>query len=157
MTFCAAGDTIEMENGRGTKGDAVVRRGRTETRPAACATRLEAEALAVEIGIYAEMSKQCRELPESDPLCTAYQDARDAATLAHTAIQKLGDMLRKIAKITRPSLWEELVVAKGGTCEPTPDGWNLASACVELVRRRAQVDCDPDGRTGAAPQPPGMG
>ena len=88
MTFRAAGDTIEMENGRGTKGDAVVRRGRTETRPAACATRLEAEALAVEIGIYAEMSKQCRELPESDPLCTAYQDARDAATLAHTAIQK---------------------------------------------------------------------
>ena len=134
-----------------------MRQARTEIRPVTRVTGLEAEALSVEIGMFVEMAKQCQSRPDNDPLCVAFIDARDAATLAHTAMQKLGDMLRKAANITRPGPYEELIVAKGGVYEPTPDGWNLASACVELVRRRAQVDCDPNGRTGAAPEPPGMG
>ena len=87
----------------------------------------------------------------------AWNDAVDAATLAHLALQKLGDMLRKKAQIAEPGPCEQLITAKGEPSEPAPEGWNLASACVELVRRRAQVDIDPDGRTHATVEPQGMG
>ncbi len=87
----------------------------------------------------------------------AWNDAADAATLAHLSLQKLGDMLRKKAKITAPGPYEGILVAEGEPYDSTPEGWNLASACVEIVRRRAQVDCDPDNRTGATVEPQGMG
>ena len=117
---------------------------------------MEVEALSVEIGMFKEMPKQYLERPDGGPLCAAWNDAVDAATLAHLATQKLGDLLRKKANITEPGPYEELIVAEGRPYEPTPEGWNLASACVEIVRRRAQVDCDPDNRTGATVEPQGM-
>jgi hypothetical protein len=100
--------------------------------------------------MFKEMPKQYLERPDGGPLCQAWNDAVDAATLTHLAMQKLGDMLRRKANIAEPGPYEELIVAEGKTYEPTPEGWNLASACVGIVRRRAQVDIDPDNRTGAA-------
>jgi len=120
-------------------------------------TGLEEQARSVEVGMFEEMPKQYLERPNGGPLCVAWNDALDAAALARLAMQKLGDMLRKKAQINGPGPSDQLITAKGQPCEPTPDGWNLASACVELVRRRAQVDCDPNGRTGADPEPPGLG
>ena len=98
--------------------------------------------------MFEEMPKQYREHPDGGPLGTAWNDAADAATLARLAMHKLGDMLRRKANVTEPSPCEQLITGKGQPCEPTPEGWNLASACVAIVRRRAQVDIDPDGRTG---------
>ncbi len=106
---------------------------------------MQEQARSVEVGMFEEMPKRYLERPDGGPLCMAWNDAVDAATLAHLALQKLGDMLRKKAQIT-----------ERGPCEPAPPGWNLASACVGIVRRRAQVDCDPDNRTGAAVEPQGM-
>ena len=103
--------------------------------------------------MFEEIPKQYRDRPDGGPLCQAWNDALDAATLAHLALQKLGDMLRRQAQITKPGLCEQLSTAKGESYEPTPEGWNLASACVAIVRRRAQVDCDPDGRTRAISGP----
>ena len=120
-------------------------------------TGLEEQARSVEIGMFKEMTKRYRERPADGPLCTAWNDAVDAATLTRLAMQKLGDMLRRKAQIADPGPCGQLLTAKGEPCEPTPEGWNLASACVELVRRRAQVNCDPDGRTGATVEPQGMG
>ncbi len=97
--------------------------------------------------MFSEIPKQYSDRPDGGPLCQAWNDALDAATLAHLALQKLGDMLRKKAQITEPGPCEQLVTAKGEPSEPTPEGWNLASACVAIVRQRAAVDCDPDGRT----------
>ncbi len=116
---------------------------------------LEEQARSVEVGMFKEMPKQYLERPDGGPLCMAWNDAVDAATLARLAMQKLGDMLRRQAQITKPGPCEQLITAKGEPCEPVPEGWNLASACVAIVRRRAQVDCDPDGRTrtSACPEP----
>ncbi len=110
-------------------------------------TVLEEQARSVEAGMFKEMPKQYLERPDGGPLCIAWNDAVDAATLARLAMQKLGDMLRRQAQITKSGPCEQLITAKVEPCEPTPEGWNLASACVAIVRRRAQVDCDPDGRT----------
>ena len=107
--------------------------------------------------MFKEMPKRYRECPAGGPLCMAWNDAVDAATLAHLATQRLGAMLRKEAQITEPGPYEELILTEGQPYEPTPDGWNLASACVGIVRRRAELDIDPDGRTQADPEPPGMG
>ena len=109
-------------------------------------TGLEEQARSVEVGTFKEMPKQYRDRPDGSPLCQAWNDAVDAATLARLALQKLGDMLRRKANIAEP-----------GPYEPAPEGWNLASACVGIVRRRAQVDCDPDNRTGATVEPQGTG
>ena len=108
---------------------------------------LEEQARSVEVGMFKEMPKQYRDRPDGGPLCMAWNDAVDAATLAHLAMQKLGDLLSRKANITEPGPCEQLITAKGEPYEPTPEGWNLASACVAIVRRRAQVDIDPDGRT----------
>ena len=118
-------------------------------------TGLEEQARSVEVGMFKEMPKQYLERPDGGPLCMAWNDAVDAATLARLAMQKLGDMVRKKGKITEPALPNKLITAKGEPCEPTPEGWNLASACVAIVRRRAQVDCDPDNRTRATVSPTG--
>ena len=131
--------------------------GRREKIKAKFVTVLEHKALSVEIGMFSQMPQRYRECPDNSPLCLAWLDAADASRLLHVAMQKLGDMLRKSAQITEPGPYEESILTKGEPYHPTPDGWNLASACVELVRRRARVDIDPDGRTGAAPEPPGMG
>ncbi len=119
-------------------------------------TGLEEQARSVEVGMFKEMPKQYLERPDGGPLCMAWNDAVDAATLARLAMQKLGDMLRKGAGITRPGPYEEIIIAQGQPCEPTPEGWNLASACVGIVRRKAQVDIDPDNRTGKTVEPEGM-
>ena len=118
-------------------------------------TGLEEQARSVEVGMFEEMPKQYRERPDGGPLGTAWNDAADAATLARLAMQKLGGLLRKKAQITEPGPCEQHITAKGAPSEPTPEGWNLASACVAIVRRRAQLDIDPDGRTGAisCPEP----
>ncbi len=118
-------------------------------------TVLEHKALQVEIGMFKEMPKQHLERPDGGPLYMAWNDALDAATLARLAMQKLGNMVRKKGKITESALPNKLITAKGEPCEPTPEGWNLASACVAIVRRRAQVDCDPDNRTRAPVSPTG--
>ena len=118
-------------------------------------TVLEHKASQVEIGMFSQMPTQYRDRPDGGPLCTAWNDAADAATLARLAMQKLGDMLRRKANIPEPGPCEQLITAKGEPCEPTPEGWNLASACVAIVRRRAQLDIDPDGRTGAGFEPRG--
>ena len=120
-------------------------------------TGLEEQARSVEVGMFKEMPKRYLERPDGGPLCQAWNDALDAAALARLAMQKLGAMLRKSAQITEPGPHEELILTEGQPYESTPEGWNLASACVELVRRRARVDCDPGGRTGADLEPPGMG
>ncbi len=120
-------------------------------------TVLEEQVRSVEVGMFEEMPKQYRERPDGGPLCMAWNDAVDAAALARLAMQKLGDVLRKKANIAEPGQCEQFITAKGEPCEPVPDGWNLASACVAIVRRRAQVDIDPDNRTGAAVEPQGMG
>jgi hypothetical protein len=109
-------------------------------------TGLEEQARSIEVGMFKEMPERCRERPDGGPLSMAWNDALDAATLAHLALQKLGDMLRRKANIAEP-----------GPCEPAPPGWNLASACVGIVRRRAQVNIDPDNRTGAAVEPQAVG
>ncbi len=106
--------------------------------------------------MFSGIPKQYRDRPDGGPLCQAWNDAVDAATLARLAMQKLGDMLRRKASITEPSPCSQLITAKGEPSEPAPEGWNLASACVAIVRRRAAVDCDPDNRTGAATEPQGM-
>ncbi len=120
-------------------------------------TGLEEQARSVEVGTFQEMPKRYRKRPDGGPLCVAWNDAVDAATLAHLALQKLGDMLRKKAQINGPGPCDQLITAKGEPYEPAPEGWNLASACVAIVRRRAQVDCDPDNRTGATVEPQGVG
>ena len=112
-------------------------------------TALEEEALSLEMGLFSEMPEQYREKPNSDRLCTTWNDALDAVMLASTAMEKLGNMLRKKAKITEPGPYEKILVDGGDAHKPVPADWNLVSACVGIVRRRAQVDCDPDGRTGA--------
>ena len=119
-------------------------------------TGLEEQARSVEAGMFKEMPKQYRERLDGGPLCMAWNDAVDAATLARLAMQKLGDMLRRKANITEPASPNKLITAKGQPCEPTPEGWNLASACVGIVRRKAQVDIDPDNRTGKTVEPEGM-
>ncbi len=120
-------------------------------------TGLEEQARSVEVGMFSEIPKQYGDRPDGGPLCMAWNDALDAATLAHLALQKLGDMLRRKANIAEPGPCEQPITAEGAPCEPAPEGWNLASACVEVVRRRAQVDIDPDNRTGAAVEPQGVG
>ncbi|MCH8858018.1 MAG: hypothetical protein IID54_00400 [Proteobacteria bacterium] len=119
-------------------------------------TGLEEQARSVEVGMFSGMPQRYRDRPDGGPLCMAWNDAVDAATLARLAMQKLGDMLRKGAGITRPGPYEEIIIAQGQPCEPTPEGWNLASACVGIVRRKAQVDIDPDNRTGKTVEPQGM-
>ena len=118
-------------------------------------TGLEAQVRSVEVGMFKEMPEQYRDRPDGGPLCMAWNDALDAATLAHLALQKLGAMLRNKAQIAEPGPCEQLITAKGEPSEPAPEGWNLASACVAIVRRRAQVDIDPDNRTGAGFEPRG--
>ena len=118
-------------------------------KKAEAVTGLEEEALSLEMGLFLEMPEQYREKPNSDRLCTAWNDAMDAVALASTAMEKLGNMLRKKAKISEPGPYEQMCVDGGDAHEPVPADWNLVSACVGVVRRRAQVDCDPDGRTGA--------
>jgi len=138
-----------IESSRSTNADP--RRRTIAGRPrqeAERVTGLEEQARSVEVGMFEEMPKQYRERPDGGPLCQAWNDAVDAATLARLALQKLGDMLRRKANITEPGPCEQLITAKGEPCEPVPEGWNLASACVAIVRRRAQLDIDPDGRTG---------
>ena len=110
-------------------------------------TALEEEALSLEMGLFSEMPEQYREKPNSDRLCTAWNDALDAVMLASTAMEKLGNMLRKKAKITEPGPYEKILADDDH--EPVSADWSLVSACVGIVRRRAQVDCDPDDRTGA--------
>ncbi|MCH8881019.1 MAG: hypothetical protein IID34_14215 [Planctomycetes bacterium] len=118
-------------------------------KKAEAVTALEEEALSLEMGLFSEMPKQYLERPDTDRLCTTWNDTMDAAMLFSTAIEKLGNMLRKKAKITEPGPYEKILVDGGDAHEPVPADWNLVSACVGVVRRRAQVDCDPDGRTGA--------
>ena len=118
-------------------------------------TGLEEQARSVEVGMFEEMPKQYLERPDGGPLCQAWNDAVDAATLVRLAMDKLGAMLRRKANITERGPCEQLITARGAPCDPTPEGWNLASACVAIVRRRAQLDIDPDGRTGAGFEPRG--
>ena len=131
--------------------------GRRQLIEAKEVTVLESKSLQVEIGMFTHMPKQYREHPDNSPLCLAWLDAVDASRLLHVAMQKLGDKLRRKANIAEPGPSDQLITAKGEPCEAAPEGWNLASACVELVRRRARVDIDPDGRTGATVEPQGMG
>ncbi len=77
--------------------------GRQQAIRAEKITQLEAEALNVEFDRFAVMPKQYHDCPDGGPTCVAWLDAMDAATLCHTALQKLGDMLRREAKITRAS------------------------------------------------------
>ena len=118
-------------------------------KKAEAVTGLEGEALSLEMGMFSEMPEQYREKPNSDRLSTAWNDAMDAVALTSTAMEKLGNMLRKKAKITEPGPYEKILADGGDAHEPVPADWNLVSACVGVVRRRAQVDCDPDGRTDA--------
>ncbi len=119
-------------------------------------TGLEEQARFVEVGMFKEMPQRYRDRPDGGPLCLAWNDALDAAALARLAMQKLGDMLRRKANIAEPGPCEQFITAEGQPYEPPPEGWNLASACVAIVRRRAQVDCDPDNRTGATVESQGM-
>ncbi|MCZ6653484.1 MAG: hypothetical protein O7D91_10720 [Planctomycetota bacterium] len=118
-------------------------------KKAEAVTALEDEALSLEMGMFSEMPEQYLERPDTDRLCTTWNDAMDAVALASTAMEKLGNMLRKKAKISEPGPYEKILVDGGDAHEPVPADWSLVSACVGVVRRRAQVDCDPDGRTDA--------
>ena len=109
---------------------------------------LEDEALCLEMGVFSEMPRQYLERPDSDPLCQAWNAAMDGAGIACVAMQKLGDMLRKKAKITEPGPWERILAEDGKTHKPVPANWNLLSACSAAVRRRAQQACDRDPAEG---------
>ena len=105
-------------------------------------TVLEDEALALSMGVFLEMPKQYRERPGYDPICQAWNDALDATALATRATQKLGELLRKKAKIAEPGPWERCLAEDEQTYEPVPQDWNLLSACARKVRRRAQLQRD---------------
>ena len=116
-------------------------------KKAEAVTGLEDQALAVSMDVFAEIPKQYLERPNNDPLCQAWNDALDATGLASTAMQKLGEMLRKKAKITEPGPWERILAEDGETDKPVGANWNFLSACAGSVRCRAQRahDLDPAG------------
>ena len=109
---------------------------------------LEDEALCLEMGVFSEMPRQYLDRPDSGPLCQAWNDAMDGVGIASVAMKKLGDMLRKKAKITEPGPWERILAEDGKTHKPVPANWNLLSACSAAVRRRAQLAYDLDPAEG---------
>ena len=104
-------------------------------------TGLEDEALGLSMGVFLEMPKKYLERPDYDPICQAWNDAMDATGIASTAMQKLGDMLRKKAKIDEPGPWEKILLEDGKTYKPVGANWNFLSACAGVVRSRAQLQC----------------
>ncbi len=120
-------------------------------------TVLEEESLALHMGMFSECPRQYRERPDDDELSRAWSDALDATGLADTAMQKLGGMLRKKAKITEPGPFEAINIADGDAYEPIPDDWSLVSACTGVAKRRAELEPSPPGRNGTAQQGLGVG
>ena len=113
-------------------------------------TGLEEQARSVEVGMFEEMPKQYLERPDYDPLCEAWNDAIDAVGLASVAMGKLGDMLRKKAKISEPGPWEKILLEDGETYKPVGVNWSLAKSCFAALRKRRKAQGRyPDGRTGA--------
>ena len=115
-------------------------------KKAEAVTGLESEALSVEMGMFSEMPKQYRERSDYEPLCEAWNDAMDAVVLASVAMQKLGEMRRKKAKITEPGPYEKIFLADGDAYEPVPADWSLAQSCFARVRERRMAQGRyPDG------------
>ncbi len=113
-------------------------------------TGLEEEAMCLHMGMFSEIPKQYREHPDDDELSRAWSDALDATGLADTAMQKLGGLLRKKAKITEPGPFEAINIADGDAYEPIPADWSLARACAGNAKRRAELEPSPSGRNGTA-------
>ena len=100
--------------------------------------------------MFEEMPKQYLERPDYDPLCEAWTDAIDAVGLASVAMGKLGDMLRKKAKITEPGPWERILAEDGETYKPVGANWSFAKSCFAALRKRRKAQGRyPEGRTGA--------
>ncbi len=102
-------------------------------------TALEEQALCVELDMFLEIPRMYFEQPNDAPLCVAWNEAIEAVCLAHLAMEKLGEMLRKKAKITEPGPYEKLMLADGDTHKPITEGWNLLSACIGATRSRLQL------------------
>lgn len=102
-------------------------------------TAIEDQALCVNMGLFCEIPQMYLEQPTDDPLCVAWNEAKDAVMLANIAMEKLGDMLRKKAKITEPGPYEKLMLADGDTHKPITEGWSLLSACIGVTRSRLQL------------------
>ena len=119
-------------------------------KKAEAVTALEDEALSLEMGMFSEMPEQYLERPDYDPLCEAWNDAMDGATLFSIAMQRLGNMLRKKAKITEPGPYEKILLEDGETYKPVGANWSLAKSCLAALRKRRKAQGRyPDGRTGA--------
>ena len=105
-------------------------------------TALEDKALALAMNLFCEIPQQYLERPDSDPLCQAWNDAMDATGIAGVAMKKLGDMLRKKAKITEPGPGERIFLEDGEIYKPVGANWSFLSACVRVVRNRARRQRD---------------
>ena len=105
-------------------------------------TALEDQALALSMNLFCEIPQQYLERPDSDPLCQAWNDAVDATGIASTAMEKLGHMLRKKAKITEPGPLERIQAEGGKPYKPLGVNWRFLSACIGVVRNRAQRQRD---------------
>ena len=105
-------------------------------------TALEDKTLALSMNLFCEIPKQYLERPDYDPLCRTWNEAVDAVGIAEVAMRKLGEMLRKKAKITEPGTWERILAEDGETYEPVGANWNFLSACAGTVRSRAQLQRD---------------
>lgn len=102
-------------------------------------TAIEEQALCVNMGLFCEIPQMYLEQPTDDPLCVAWNEAQDAVMLANFAMEKLGEMLRKRAKITEPGPYEKIRLAEGKTHKPITEDWHLLHACIGATRSRLQL------------------
>ncbi len=118
-------------------------------KKAEAVTALEDKAVALDMNLFCEIPEQYLERPDYDPLCEAWNDAIDAVGLASVAMRRLGDMLRKKAKITEPGPYEKILLEDGETYKPVGANWSLAKSCFAALRKRRKAQGRyPDGRAG---------
>ena len=98
-------------------------------------TALEEKAFCLSAEVFCEIPRQYLDRPTADPICIAWNDAADATMLTDIAMNKLGNMLRKKAKITEPGPYEKILLADGDTYTPPREEWRLVNACTGVPPR----------------------
>ena len=121
-------------------------------------TALEEHALCVELDMFLEIPRMYFEQPNDTPLCVAWNEAIEAVCLAHLAMEKLGEMLRKKAKITEPGPYEKMMLKGGDTYKPVTEDWSFSRACIGAAKSRQQhqaeaQDTQPVGACNAVISP----
>ena len=119
-------------------------------KKAEAVTCLEDKALYLDLSMFSEIPRQYLERPDYDPLCEAWNDAMDGATLTSIAMQRLGNMLRKKAKITEPGPYEKILLEDGETYKPVGANWSLAKSCFAALRKRRKAQGRYPDRTPVA-------